>query len=103
VNDWLPPCNPVTTNVAVPPASGFVPRTALPSKKVTVPGGVPDPGASAVTVALRLTEEPNLVVDGAVAVNVTLWPDTFVPFPVTVVKVGDIPTVNEAFPDVLER
>ena len=38
-----------------------------------------------------------------VAVNVTLWPDTVVPLPVTVVEVGDIPTVKRVLVDVLER
>jgi hypothetical protein len=49
--------------------------------------GVPEPGETGLTVA----------------VNVTLWPDTVVPLPVRVVDVGDIPTVNEAFVDVLGR
>jgi hypothetical protein len=49
--------------------------------------GVPEPGETGVTVA----------------VNVTLWPDTVVPLPVTVVEVGDIPTVKRVLVDVLER
>lgn len=57
----------MTTSVVVPVlVSAAVPTTPLPSKKVTVPAGVPNPGASAVTVALRLTEEPKLEVVGAV-------------------------------------
>jgi hypothetical protein len=48
---------------------------------------MPEPGETGVTVA----------------VNVTLWPDTVVPLPVTAVNVGDIPTLNEALPDVLVR
>src|SRR2546425_12642574 len=47
-------------NVAVPLASVAVPRLFVPSRKVTVPVGVPAPGATAATVA----------------VNVTGWPDT---------------------------
>jgi hypothetical protein len=46
-------------NVALPPASVAVPRVAAPSRKVTVPVGVPTPGETALTVA----------------VNVTAWPD----------------------------
>jgi hypothetical protein len=48
---------------------------------------MPEPGETGVTVA----------------VNVTLWPDTVVPLPVTVVEVGDFPTLNGVLADVLER
>jgi hypothetical protein len=52
-----------------------------------LPVGVPAPGETGVTVA----------------VNVTLWPDTVVPLPVRVVKVGDIPTLKGVLLDVLPR
>jgi hypothetical protein len=47
-------------NVATPPLNVPVPIVAAPSLNVTVPPGVPAPGALALTVA----------------VNVTLWPNT---------------------------
>jgi hypothetical protein len=49
--------------------------------------GVPEPGETGVTVA----------------VNITLWPDTVVPLPVTVVNAGDFPTLKRVLADVLER
>jgi len=36
-----------------------VPRTVLPSMNVTVPLGVPEPGADAATVAVSVTAEPH--------------------------------------------
>jgi len=44
--------------VATPPAKGDVPRDATPSKNSTIPVGVPDPGATAVTVAVKVTDCP---------------------------------------------
>ena len=41
--------------LATPPESVIVPRVVAPSANVTVPVGVPDPGASAVTVAVNIT------------------------------------------------
>ena len=58
--EWLPTARLEVEKVAVPPLSVPVPSVAVPSRKVTVPVGVPAPGAFAVTVA----------------VNVTLWPNT---------------------------
>ena len=45
-------------NVAVPPLSAPVPRLAVPSLNVTVPVGVPEPGAFAETVAVNVTDWP---------------------------------------------
>ena len=45
--------------VAVPLLSGPVPKVVAPSLKVTVPVGVPEPGADAVTVAVKVTDCPN--------------------------------------------
>jgi len=42
-------------NEAVPPESVPVPRVVAPSRKVTVPDGVPAPGANAATVAVKVT------------------------------------------------
>ena len=38
--------------------SGSVPRTVAPDPKVTVPVGVPDPGAAAATMALIASDSP---------------------------------------------
>jgi len=49
----------VAVNVAVPaPDSGLVPIVAVPLRKVTVPVGVPAPGAVTVTVAVNVTACP---------------------------------------------
>jgi len=42
-------------NVAVPPDNVPVPRVVVPSKNVTVPLGLPAPGATTVTVAVNVT------------------------------------------------
>ena len=44
--------------VATPPLSVPVPRVAPPSLNVTLPVGVPLPGAAAVTVAVKVTDWP---------------------------------------------
>jgi len=44
------------TNVAAPPLSVLVPNGVPPSSNVTEPVGVPAPGATAVTVALNVTD-----------------------------------------------
>ena len=45
-------------SVAVPPLSVPVPRVVEPSRKLTVPVGVPLPGATASTVAVKVTDSP---------------------------------------------
>ena len=51
---------PDVLNVATPePFSVPVPRVVEPSRNVTVPVGVPEPGALAVTVAVNVTDWPN--------------------------------------------
>lgn len=45
-------------NVAWPELSVPVPRVVAPSLKVTVPAGVPAPGATADTVAVNVTDWP---------------------------------------------
>ena len=46
-------------NVALPELKLAVPSVAAPSRKVTVPVGVPVPGATALTVAVKVTDCPN--------------------------------------------
>src|SRR5437868_11647148 len=58
-----------TVRVATPTLSVPVPKVAAPSLKVTVPVGVPEPGALAVTVAVNVTDWPKT--DGAGAVEDT--------------------------------
>src|SRR5512142_1347283 len=56
---WPPAAAKLVVNVAVPPApTATVPRITAPSLKVTVPVGVPDPGATAAAVAVKVTAWP---------------------------------------------
>ena len=45
--------------VALPPERLAVPNVAAPSRNVTVPVGVPAPGATALTVAVKVTAWPD--------------------------------------------
>ena len=56
---WVPTVSAKVVNVALPPESVAVPSVVAPSKNVTVPVGVPAPGAAALTVAMNTTEWPN--------------------------------------------
>src|SRR5207248_1184357 len=56
---WLPTERAVVDNVAVPLAKVVVPSVVLPSRNVTAPVGVPAPGATALTVAVKVTDWPN--------------------------------------------
>jgi hypothetical protein len=59
VIEKLPECVNVAVSVAVPAAdSGLVPIVIVPLRKVTVPVGVPAPGAVTVTVAVNVTACP---------------------------------------------
>jgi len=58
----LPAAKAEVVNVAMPPLSVPVPMGLPPSKNVTVPVGVPDPGATGETVAVNVTGCP--AVDG---------------------------------------
>ena len=49
----------VVLKVATPPLRVPVPNVAAPSLNVTVPVGVPAPGATAATVAVNVTDWPN--------------------------------------------
>ena len=56
---WPPAAAKLVVNVALPPApTATVPRITLPSLNVTVPVGVPAPGATAATVAVKVTAWP---------------------------------------------
>src|ERR1051326_5862552 len=54
--EWAPAASALVVNVAwSEPSRGFVPRLLVPSLKVTVPVGVPEP---ALTVAVKVTGRP---------------------------------------------
>ena len=59
--EWLPTPSWLVLMLAVPPESCAVPSELLPSTKVTVPVGVPTPGALADTVAVSVKDWPNTV------------------------------------------
>jgi hypothetical protein len=58
VRVWLPTASAEVVNVACPPLSVPVPIGLPPSKKVIVPVGVPVPGATGETVAVKATDWP---------------------------------------------
>src|SRR5580693_1455842 len=67
-------------NVATPePFSVAVPNTFVPSSKVTVPVGVPDPGAFAATVVVKVIDWPKsegfteLDAEVLLASSLTVW------------------------------
>src|SRR4051794_37481470 len=72
---WLPASRADVLKVAVPPLSVPVPRELDPSLKVTDPVGVPAPGATAPTVAVKVTDWPKVEGLGAAesAVVVLAW------------------------------
>jgi len=51
--------NAAVVNVAWPALSALLPSVFVPSEKVTVPVGVPAPGNTALTVAVKVTDWPN--------------------------------------------
>ena len=55
----MPTANAEVVNVAIPPLSAPVPIGLPPSRNVTVPVGVPAPGATGETVAVNVTDWPN--------------------------------------------
>ena len=57
--EWVATLSAEVVKVAWPPLSAPVPSVVVPSLKVTVPVGVPAPGATAVTVAVKVTAWPN--------------------------------------------
>ena len=60
VIEWLPTASEEVVNVAIPePPKVPVPSAVDPSMKVTMPVGIPEPGATAVIVAVKVTDWPN--------------------------------------------
>jgi hypothetical protein len=57
---WLPTVNVDVVKVALPPESVPAPMLTPPSRNVTVPVGVPEPGDAALTVAVNVTVWPNV-------------------------------------------
>src|SRR5262245_39381863 len=56
---WPPAAAKLVVSVAVPPGpTATVPRITAPSLKVTEPDGAPAPGATAATVAVKVTARP---------------------------------------------
>jgi hypothetical protein len=56
VRVWLPALKAVVLKAAVPlMLSGTWARTSVPSRKVTMPVGVPDPGGAEAAVAVNVT------------------------------------------------
>ena len=55
---WLPTVSAEVVNVATLPLSVPVPTGLPPSRNVTVPVGVPAPGATGETVAVKVTDWP---------------------------------------------
>jgi hypothetical protein len=73
VIEWVPTASRAVVNVAWRAAFTVpVPRVVVPSKKVTVPVGVPAPGALAVTVAVNVTARPKTELVGEAAVVVVV-------------------------------
>ena len=56
--EWEPRPSEEVVNVACPPLNAPTPRVAVPSRKVTVPVGVPEAGATTVTVAVSVRGWP---------------------------------------------
>jgi hypothetical protein len=80
---WLPTLAYVAAQVALPATMAWLTQPAMltpPSWKVTVPVGVPEPGALAVTVAVKVTTcpDPEGLTDELNAVVVAAWLTTCV-------------------------
>jgi hypothetical protein len=73
---WLATLNDEVLKAAVPPLRATVARVVLPSLKVTLPVGVPEPGLVAVTAAVNVTVWPDVadVGDAVSATLVAAWP-----------------------------
>jgi hypothetical protein len=76
VKEWAPSARLEDVRLACPvPSKVTVPRAVAPSKNWTEPAGVPVPGATAATAAVRVTDWPNTPVPllgGAVSVVAVL-------------------------------
>jgi hypothetical protein len=60
--ECIPADNVLVVNVAPPLLRFCVPRVVVPSRKVTVPVGIPAPGADAPTPAVRINGWPTATV-----------------------------------------
>ena len=75
----MPTVNDEVVKPAVPPLNVAVPKVVAESRNVTVPPGVPAPGALAETVAVKVTDWPNtdglalLVTIDVLASRFTVW------------------------------
>ena len=75
----MPTDNDEVVKPAVPPLNVAVPKVVAESRNVTVPPGVPAPGALADTVAVKVTDWPNtdgfvvLVTAAVLASRFTVW------------------------------
>src|SRR5215813_13649553 len=58
---WLPNGSPDVVKRATPLVRLTVPSVAAPLRNVTVPAGVPEPGAATLTVAVKVTAAPRSV------------------------------------------
>ena len=95
VIEKLPECVNVTVNVAVPVAdSGLVPMLIVPLRNVTVPVGVPAPGAVTVTVAVKVTGCPTAdgLGDEVTIVDVLALLTTWLTAPLVLVRKLPSPT-----------
>ena len=75
----MPTVNDEVVKPAVPPLNVAVPKVVAESRNVTVPPGVPAPGALAETVAVKVTDWPNtdglalLATVAVLASRLTVW------------------------------
>jgi hypothetical protein len=87
----------VVVKVAAPLAfsvTGPAPRVVVPSRKVTVPVGVPVAGATAATVAVKVTDWPSE--DGF---KLEESPTVALPCPTTWVRAFEVAAVKLVFPE----
>jgi len=59
VTECAPAASDEVVKLAEPPANATVPSAVVPSLNVTLPVGVPTPGATTLTVVLKVTAWPN--------------------------------------------
>ncbi len=59
MTSWEPTVSDVSVKAAVPLVSETVPRDVVPSIKLTLPVAVPAPGATAETIAVKVTDCPS--------------------------------------------
>src|SRR2546425_944240 len=84
---WLPTLRAEVVSVAVPLLGGAVPSGLVPSLKVTVPVGMPAPGATAPTLAVNVTAWPSTdgLAEDTTVVVVAAWLTICVKLPAVLV------------------